>query len=219
MTGARPFKPAGDGEAKEKKPWHANVCAERIMADHQILTDATETVWRCEAGCWVELPPAALTNLAWDYTGRFEHSRADLRAEVIKAIKSITYKPKHRWSLAAPHEVPCRNGMLDLNTFTLRPIEPEDYLERVIPWEYDPGAACPTWLGSLIQWFGDGAAGGDSIACLQEFFGYALLSHCRFKKALLLFGESNTGKSRVCAALAMLVGSDAVCHIGVTDMG
>jgi P4 family phage/plasmid primase-like protien len=44
------------------------------------------------------------------------------------------------------------------------------------------------------------------------------MSHARLKKALLLYGESNTGKGVVFALAQMLVGRQYTCQLGVEDM-
>jgi len=61
----------------------------------------------------------------------------------------------------------------------------------------------------------DGQAKQDA---LQEFFGYCLMPHARYKKALLCVGESDCGKSTIPYLIRQLVGRSNVCSVSVEDM-
>jgi putative DNA primase/helicase len=88
-------------------------------------------------------------------------------------------------------------------------------LESVVPWEYHPGTNPSLWYQCLSDWF---ANEHDAVDALQEFFGYCLMSHARYKKALLCYGESNCGKSTIPFLLRELVGAANMCAVSVEDM-
>ena len=54
----------------------------------------------------------------------------------------------------------CQNGTLDLRAGTLRPHVQTDFLTKVLPIAYDPGALCPTWEQFLWRIMG-GSQGPD----------------------------------------------------------
>ncbi len=109
--------------------------------------------------------------------------------------------------------------MLNLKTMVMRDHRKEDYLDACIEHDYDPKATCPVWLKALGTWFGKDPEGTLKIAALQEFFGYTLMPHARFKKALLGYGKARrTGKSVILNAMVSMIGQRNTCSISVEDM-
>ncbi len=90
-------------------------------------------------------------------------------------------------------------------------------LERSLPIRFDPAAEAPNWCQALDVWFPADKDGGRRAA-LQEFFGYICLAHAKYKRALVLYGESNTGKSVPVMVAKALVGEKYTCQLGVSDM-
>lgn len=207
---ATPYTP------KKSKPQPlANKVAERIKARHELFADKTGTIYRHTGTHWVEVTKAELLNWAWEESGGFAASDGEIRSGAAAALAAACFDPAHRWGRVKPHEVAMLNGVLDLKTMKVRQHDPDDRLDRVIPWDYVPGAACATWKKALQDWFGEKSELPDS---LRQFFGYILLNHCLYKRAAMLFGPSNSGKSRVVVAAMNLVGEDATCQLSVEDM-
>lgn len=208
-----------DGELEEFKPekgYKAASIASDIMESHRFVTDDAGTVYRYEAGLWRRLPDVQLARLAMD-GDKSGGSTGHRRREIVDFIKTASYDPDLTWGRVADHEIPCANGIVDVLTGAVRPHEPEHYLERVIPHTYDPAAKADTWHQAITDWFGDGEGDG-SIEALQEFFGYACLSHAHFKKALMIYGPADCGKSQVVYALQGLVGTRYTCQLSVEHM-
>ncbi len=63
------------------------------------------------------------------------------------------------------------NGTIDLTTGNLNPHRYDDFITRLVEIEYDPNAACPTFLQFLDRVF-DGKQ--ELIDYLQRFVGYCL---------------------------------------------
>ena len=100
----------------------------------------------------------------------------------------------------------CANGLLDLETFELRPHSPNYFdLNRGVH-RYDPKATCPRFLQTMDDIFpGDPQA----IALYQEWFGYCLTSDTSRHKILLAYGEPRSGKSMLANLAKSLVGASA----------
>src|SRR5258708_15698495 len=96
-------------------------------------------------------------------------------------------------------------GELDVATKELREHHPDYYSTNRIPYNYNCNAICPLWEKSLLDIF-EGSI--DKVNTLQEFFGYCLTKDTRKEKALLLLGESRTGKSTILQGLRHIVGDD-----------
>lgn len=99
-----------------------------------------------------------------------------------------------------------KNGVLDLSTATLYPASPAFFNLDAIDAGYDPDATCPNWLEFLGQvWPND----PESIACLQDIFGYLLESKNDLQKAFLVKGPKRSGKGTIGRMAARLKGNGA----------
>lgn len=88
------------------------------------------------------------------------------------------------------HLINLENGILDLNTMQLGPHNPELFFVSKIPIIYDPSKKCPNFMRFL----------GDVLApewhdTVQELFGYCLIRNNNARKAFMLLGSGNNGKS------------------------
>ena len=77
-----------------------------------------------------------------------------------------------------------------------------------MPFDYDADALEPVrWLEFLDELWPDDA---DSIAALQEFFGYVISGRFDLQKILLLVGPTRGGKGAIARVLGQLVGPENV---------
>lgn len=194
----------------------AAVVADRLLTEERYVTDHSDTVFRYNGRFWEELSRARLRQIAL-YADGYRKSTEARRKEIIEQIKARSHKPDLQWGRVADAEVALENGVFNVLTGELRPHRPEDYLEKVIPWEWRPGAPCPAWRKALETWFPEESE-NSAVEALQEFFGYVLTSHARYKKALVLYGESDTGKSVPAHVLREMVGPQQYCSLPLDQM-
>lgn len=120
-----------------------------------------------------------------------DHYRRQLKNEVLDQLKARTRVEEESFGGGPDETVATKSGLVDLQTGDCREIEPQDRVRWRINAEYDPEADCPKWK----EFLGDVVEPAD-IPLLQEFVGYCLyhwgLPH---KRALMLLGPSNAGKS------------------------
>lgn len=209
-----------DGEGKITRR-ACNRIAEQIILARQrggsdgLVTDRTGSVYGYNGMHWRELPKTELAALALAFAGATSSS-AD-RAEIVEYLKAATFDVELKWGRCATHEIACLNGVVDVRTLELRPHRAPDYLERVLPIDWQlVGARCPEWEKALAAWFGSTDA--PEASALQEFFGYVGMQHAKFKKALVLKGPSNTAKSLIVQVAEAVVGEEFVSALGVEDM-
>lgn len=193
-----------------------NSTAAAILEKNQILND-TGNLYRYNQTHWYLVQDEAIKQLALHEEGP-EKSTSKSRNEILDFIRSTTYCQNHAWRRLTSSEIPVGNGVLDLNTMELRPHRPEDYLKSSIPWGYNPKAQCPQLMRCLDTYFGKDDDCDSKINALQEFFGYCLMPHARYKKALLCYGESDCGKSTIPYLLRVLLGHENVTAVGVEHM-
>jgi putative DNA primase/helicase len=104
--------------------------------------------------------------------------------------------------------VALRNGLLDVSTGVLLPLDPMFFNATSVPFGYDPAAPPPKrWLRFLIELFGDDKA---SPWALQEWFGYVISGRLDLHKILLVVGPTRAGKGVIARTLGRLVGVENV---------
>ena len=109
-----------------------------------------------------------------------------------------------------PSYLAVANGLLDLDTGTLRPHTPDWFSAVCLPYPYEPGAVAPRWSAFLERNL-EGDA--DRIALLQEFFGYCLARTTDGQACLILHGPGGNGKSVVLAVLRAMLGAGNVATV------
>ncbi|MBN2574928.1 MAG: toprim domain-containing protein [Deltaproteobacteria bacterium] len=85
----------------------------------------------------------------------------------------------------------CQNGTLDLRKGRLRPQSREDRLTRILPWSYDPDAACPRWEGFLVEILPD----AETVEFVRRAIGYTLTADVSEHVLFSCFGAGANGKS------------------------
>ncbi len=133
----------------------------------------------------------------------FEESAPSKQKEILEVYK--------RFSKIDQDELNKEDGLCFKNVYlNLKDLSVHEHNKTrintiLIPYEYDNKAECPLWMKSISEIFQEDLY---NINCLQEFFGYCLTRDVSHEKAMLLIGESRTGKSTILNALASMVGDE-----------
>lgn len=99
-----------------------------------------------------------------------------------------------------------RNTLLRIEDRAQIPHTPTYFNFNALPFDYDPNAESPTrWLEFLSELWPDDP---DSIALLQEWFGYVLSGQTSFHKMMMLIGPRRSGKTTIAHVLRTLVGEE-----------
>ncbi|MFJ2828584.1 phage/plasmid primase, P4 family [Streptomyces sp. NPDC087263] len=112
--------------------------------------------------------------------------------------------------------VACENGLLRIQGRALLPHGPEFFNLVSVPFAYDPDATAPTWERFLAQLWPDDP---DTIAALQEWFGYVLSGRTDQQKILLIVGPSRSGKGTIARVLKALVGKENLAGPTLAGLG
>lgn len=136
-----------------------------------------------------------------------------MREQIIKNMGYI--KRRHLSEFNKLELINLENGLLDPYTGFLEKHR-MDYISTIrIPYKFNDEAKCDLWLKTLNEILeGD----KDKINILQEFFGYCLTRQTKHERALLLLGESRTGKSTILNTLRFMVGDENCCAVGLEDI-
>jgi len=118
--------------------------------------------------------------------------------ENLKVIKNIRLDMLNQSEM-----INLENGMFAPVDANILPHDEKYYSTMRIPYKHDADARCDLWmktLGEILE--GD----ANKVNILQEFFGYCLTRDTKHHKALLLLGESRSGKSTILQTLRAVVG-------------
>jgi P4 family phage/plasmid primase-like protien len=102
-----------------------------------------------------------------------------------------------------PNLLNCLNGTLDPRSGVIRPHRPEDFITKLVHFEYRPEAECPQLLTFLYRIMGAGPDASEPeteradrlVNYLQKCFGYALTGDVTEKAVFCFFGSGNNGKT------------------------
>jgi putative DNA primase/helicase len=122
----------------------------------------------------------------------------------------------------AEEVLPAANGLVHLPTFAsggeyLRPKTPRFFSTMALDYAFDAEAPSPaTWVGFLDQlWRND----TESIATLQDWFGYCLTGDTRQQKILMLVGPKRSGKGTIGRTLRAMIGPENVAGPTLASLG
>ena len=135
------------------------------------------------------------------------------KRQIIDHFKLIKYKELCEFNVFP---------LLNLNNYMFNPMDfnvckhSKDYYSTIrVPYAYDKPADCPLWKKTLNEIFeGD----INKLNVLQEFFGYGLTRDTKREKALLLLGESRSGKSTILNTFQYMIGEENCSHVALANM-
>lgn len=189
--------------------------AHMLNEEYEIRRTDNRSVYIYASNFWQETSKEFIEKLALQYTTYGKATPKKLGDAAKMALTKKHVRSIH-WNKVAPTDIPLKNGVLNMVTGEIREHRASDYIDRIIPIEYTPGATCDLWLKCLDEWLPDMDIEQEA---LQHFFGYLLMPHARYKKALILYGGPDTGKSQVCSvAIALVGGIDNTCAITPDQM-
>jgi P4 family phage/plasmid primase-like protien len=208
------FRPSFGPEPADG-PLSARGMGENMIRAHRIMQTLSGAIYIYDGTRWKEINKDYLKALAITFD-HFNFTTSKRRNETVQHVLARTAVSKVPWNSLAKSEVPLSDGVLNVLTNTMREHRWQDFLDTCLPHKRDPRASCPLWISCLNDWFGEEK---DKKLALQDFFGYICLAGTNeFKRALFLYGESNTGKSVAAAVARELVGMSNICQIRLEDM-
>ncbi len=105
-----------------------------------------------------------------------------------------------------PWLLTCLNGTVDLRSGELRPHRREELITSLSPFDYDPSAECPEWLGFLRFITKEDE---ELSGFLQRAVGYSLTGSTREQAFFILYGTGRNGKSTFLNAVRRIAGDNA----------
>jgi P4 family phage/plasmid primase-like protien len=141
--------------------------------------------------------------------GAYEINNAR-RSEVIATIKDKTGTDRQLFD-KSPEWLHVNNGWLNIDNLQFKDHSDELPSLSKLPVDYDPQATNPEQKRFFSEIFEP-----EDLDAVQKFFGYLLIPDNRFKKAFILVGPKDTGKSKFLELVEKFAGN--VSHVSLHDM-
>ena len=194
------------------EPRHAVL---QMLREYQLIYEPAGRFYLYTGSVWRPVTDEMVEKIALQYFP-YQKYKPSMAKNAVAIAKQRVSSFGVEWNQLDVWQVPLKSGILDLRTKEMEPHRADHYLDRVIPYDYDPDAKCPRWIQALEEWL---PGQDDEKTALQQFLGYILMPRALYKKALLLFGDTDTGKSQVCnIARELAGGSQYVCGILPSEM-
>lgn len=156
-----------------------------------------------ECGIWHEIFDIKLLDMIGKCVPKINKYTFSQRNQIINNIKIIKNFDLSCFNQAKMLNFP--SGMLEPYSLAVMPHKAAYYSTIQLPYNYMPDSNCDLWGKSLNEIM---EKNQGKIELLQEFFGYCLVPDVKHKKALLLIGDSNAGKSLLLNVLRALLGKE-----------
>lgn len=183
-------------------PWN-KIIAEATMDEEHFAQDAGGLLHVFRGGVYrpdglevVQVLVQRLLN-TWGQPKQWSSHRAKEVAEYIRVLspKLLTRPPLDTLNLT--------NGLYHIPSGVLRPHDPAFLSPVQLGVAYDVTATCPEWEARVKDWFP-----ADALNLAWEVIGWLMRPDTNHKKAALLLGEGDTGKSTYARAVKVVLGGD-----------
>jgi len=135
-----------------------------------------------------------------------DETRIQRKREVIDYIRNSNYVTREVFQ-PQEHLINLKNGVYDFLNKELLTHSHTHYFSYEIPVTYDPDAKCPEILEFIKE-----TLYVEDVPLLQEFLGDCLQPTYKYKKALMLTGETDTGKSQLLNLIRRMLGEPNLSH-------
>lgn len=177
---------------------------------------AEEDFYFYKSGCWRQLSHIEIMSIILKhYNG--DNNTMDIRrftvgrrAQILENLKFLVFKRLEDFNKTGFLNFDI--GEFDPITMTMHDHNKENYSTLRMPYPYHHSAKCELWDNTLLGIFENNQ---DKIDLLQEFFGYCLTRDTKQRKALLLIGQSNCGKSTILWTLRNMIGEQNCSDVSV----
>lgn len=135
------------------------------------------------------------------------------RAEVIAYLELLCAGEK---DMSGAEYIAFRNGIFNINTGTLEPFTPDLIILNKVDWNYNPEA----YDANVDKMFDRLACGDKAVrALLCEAVGYCFYRRNELRKAFILTGEKQNGKSTYLKLINFLLGRENVTSLDLAELG
>lgn len=138
-----------------------------------------------------------------------------LAGQIMAKIKTDTYiEADSLFKETNIYEIPVANGILDINTFELKPFTPTKIFLSKLPTNFNLEATCPL----IDKFLTDVLASPEDKEVFYELAGFGLCKDYFMEKAFMFVGNGRNGKSKSIELLKRLVGVENCASVPLSAM-
>lgn len=198
--------------------------ANYVIEQLKPLAFSAESFWKYAGGVWKTLPEDEIKSLL-TYALK-DLIKGKMIEGVVSILKGLLYVPEDQWEPGL-NMINVKNGMFNIATMELLAHSPH-YRSRVqLPVNYRPGAPVGRWYDFLKSVFPEDYEQDDKgnyihylekHVVAQQFAGYCLLRHCKYQKALFLYGTGSNGKSVFIDTIGAVLGQENTATLSLEEL-
>ena len=135
------------------------------------------------------------------------------KLETFHKIAGMTMSDRNIFESAPLNFIPLYNGVYDRDTKQLLPHSPKFKFTYQLPIKYDANATCPkteAFLDQILE--------PEQRTLWEEWMGYYFHRNYMFKKAIILVGEGDTGKTTLLEVVDFMLGKQNISSISLQKM-
>lgn len=136
-----------------------------------------------------------------------------MKSEILSILRDNETKVESRDDGAPANLINLANGVYDVNEKKLMDHDAKYRFFSKIPVKYDPTATCPEIEKFIRDIFNE-----EDIPFIEEWFGFCLYRSYFIKKALIIVGERNTGKSTFFRLMDAFIGRENISPVSIHDL-
>lgn len=141
------------------------------------------------------------------------HVNKNAKTETFHKIADMTAHPRDIFTSAELKYIPLRNGVYNSETKELMPHSPHYKFTYQFPIIYRSDLTC-----DKTEAFFNQILSPEQKIIMEEWIGYYFLRNYMFKKAMILVGEGDTGKTTLLEVITYLVGKENLSSISLQKM-
>ena len=160
-----------------------------------------ETVYVYEDGIYTPRGKEIIKTFSEEKLG--EHCKNNIVNEILEKIKRKTAIDSEEFEKIPLNLIPLENGVYDIKTNKREDYRHELFFKFKLPVKHDNSAGCPKFLSFINDILYE-----PDVNLIQEWFGFCLYRKYLFKKGMIWFGETDTGKTTLLNILEGLLGEN-----------
>jgi putative DNA primase/helicase len=175
------------------------------------ILDQEVAFFRYNGKCYEQCTEKSLNNLCQNELAVYRHlfSKSNLNELTHYAIGDALVNSENA-RINQVKYLTLQNGLYDLDAGELINHSPDIFTTNLLPYNYDPSAACPRFIQFLQEIFEDDQT---KIEFVQEAVGYAFHKSLPTPTMFFLIGDGSNGKSVFINTIANLIGKENTCNV------
>jgi len=200
------------GLEAEKERLRLKQLAEQIIRETPIKTDRrSKLMYRWNGRYWTDDAESIIQEKLVEAEGdNYKPYHLTALTEIIQGLTFVNGFEEPPANL-----INFENGVLNINTFELKPHSPDYFFRNIIHAEYRPEARAPKFL----KWLEEILPDEDSRLLIQEIAGYCLYRGYPIHKMFFFVGSGRNGKGTLMRTLISILGRENCANIPLERLG